>query len=242
MTETIELFQNAVQCLKSAVDKMNNVYSLEGLLAAYFCHNYHPSNASEWIVYCDPSEWIKNGDIDFNQTPKLAVLGCLLHEEFRREGHISLDSATIFADNVSRLQQRQNIFQSPASWVHQPSIILGITLGVKASQQEKLRHWALDIIDQGLKSSGCSSFLKLTYLNAGMLLDGRNDRRLNTYIQSDISNYSVFELGYATWLVSKQMLIIDGEREKWLDDANSDIVFRLETEIGDWFVEENPPL
>ena len=239
MTQPIDLFQSVIERLKTAVEKMNKESSLDGLLTSYFCSYYHPKNDLGWMTYCDPSDWIKDQDREFDQTPNLAVLGCLLYEEYSKETHIAEKPATIFTSNLLRLMQRKNIFQFPASWIHQPSIVLGIALGVKVTQHDQLKKWLLDVFTQGIKRPEISLFLRLTYLNASILLEGKNSYSLDTLFQSDFSKYSVFELGFAVLLVTKQMLIIENERQKWLDEVNSEIIFRLTTETNDLYEEED---
>jgi hypothetical protein len=225
------ILHDALGHLKRCVEQLNNPADLDGLLAAHFDVRARLDREIGWRVYCDPTEWAQQNEANLHQAPSLAVLGCLLSEQARRFGTVNGQVSDILRPNLGRLQQRQNVFALPNSWVLQPGVVLGVTLGVRAVTEPSLTSWMLTLLQEGIKRPDTPFFSRLVYGYAMALLDNSYFPQAQPSGSEYLSKCSIPELAFIIWLTGRGVLEVrDQDEIDWLDNANSSLIRRLLTE------------
>jgi hypothetical protein len=226
MIDNYDPFWNGLKKLVVSLQSINNPANLEGLLAAYFLLYSREEGEPDWNVYIEPYNYINRHDGRFDYSPIIAVLGCLLYEDLLRNNHGASDSAQTYYSSLERLKLRKDIYQSSDSWIHQPNIVLGIALGIKITHQDDATKWMQDLLREGISRSDTTIYQKLTYIHAYSIIAGKRSST-DEKISYNISTLSIYELCYAIWLVNQQVLTLSDDKTKWLDQANSDVLYRI---------------
>jgi hypothetical protein len=216
--------------LQTHVEQLNGVASLEGLLAAHFGVGHRQERLIDWHVYIEPAKWITGPDVDLNQAPQLAVLGCLLSEQAHRAGGVDSSAGASFNSHVKTLQLRQNVFSLPNSWALQSNVLLGIALGVKASNEPSAVTWLLSLLEEGGSRNNTPLLLKLIYAYAHYLLQTPNPTHNLAQIEIR-EDCSIAELAIAISLVRREIIKTpQPDRQQWLESACNLLVTRFLTE------------
>lgn len=211
----------SLELLKHSIKKLNHPANLDGLLCVHFDFNSQLEREFGWKVYCEPSHWLQENENNLHHAPSLAILGYLLSEKVDRSGNPDHDTENIFKINLNRLQQRQNVFSLPNSWVLQPEIVMGVTLGIKAVADTSLINWLFDLLKQGFNRSDTPLLLKLIYGYASAVLGNSLFHNLDV----EPSKCSISELALAVWLVKRNFLEITHQDAKlWLDEAQAMLI------------------
>lgn len=218
MTSHTELVQEAISNLKNCIRTINQPTNIDGMLAAHFCSHYHPDGTNGWVVFEDPSDWIaKNGSFP-DQAPYMAALGCLIGNELAKNNLLKDDVIREFEDSLDRLKQRKDIFQTSTSWIFQPAIVLGISIGIRAIKSASLKQWLLSLVADGIKFHRSTLFQKFIFVYVANLLD----EPIAFDPPKNFSDYSLFELSLTIWLANRGVLQLD--EMSWLEEANSQVL------------------
>lgn len=218
MISHIELVQEAISNLKNCLRTVNQPAKMDGLIATHFCMHYCPEDTDGWTVFESSSKWIAEADMSSDQAHYMSILGCLIADEIATKQTIDNDAIRNFEASLDRLKQRKDIFQSSTSWIFQPAIVLGISIGVRAIGSEHLKQWLLSLVTEGIKFHRSNLMQKLIYVYSASLL-GQN---IAFDFPKDLGNYSLLELALAIWLANRGILLV--EKTDWLEDANAKIL------------------
>lgn len=220
----------ALELLKRSIKQLNTPANLDGLLTVHFDLNSQLEHEIGWQVYSEPARWLQQNEDNLYQAPNLAVLGCLLAEQVRRFGGVDSQAANAFKTDLGRLQQRQNVFFQPNSWIFQPEVVMGIALGIKTVSDAALTHWMLALLEDGLHRLEIPLLPKLVYGYASTLLGGsffHQQPELDLTVKP--LKYSMPELALAIWLVKRGVLGIK-DVTHWLEEAQAELLHRLVTD------------
>lgn len=224
------ILADGLRHLQAHVQQLNCPAGLEGLLAAHFGVGHRQETLIDWHVYIEPTKWIEQPDVDLSQAPQLAVLGCLLSEQARRAGGVDSSVIVSFDSHIKSLQLRQNVFSLSNSWALQPNVLLGISLGVRASNDPSAITWLLGLLKEGNSRSNTPLLLKLIYAYANHLLQTPNPTHIMAPIEIK-EDCSIAELAIAIWLVTREIIKpTQPDHQQWLGSACNLIVTRFLTE------------
>jgi len=231
MTDPYDLcLHEALSRLRRAVELLNAPQNLDGLLAIHFGANSGLERAMDWKVCHDPVLWVQQNEARLDQAPKLAVLGCLLAEQTRRLGSADVQLVGTFRSHLGRLQQRRDVFLAPNSWALQPDLVLSVVLGIRAIADPSAATWAQRLLQEGVNRQDTPLFLRLAYQYALFLLE-TNQPYQPQMAAVEPRDCSLVELALTIWLTKRDILRPgDGDRDHWLDQAQSVLVGRLISE------------
>lgn len=210
--------------LENVMAKDNIPGNLSGMLSLHFLLGKGNQTNIHWRVSTPMNSWVIENKSELDQAPLLAVLGCLLLENISNSSDENYTIALrLFEDGVSRLQQRQNIFTTPNSWILNSEVALGISLGVFSPQvTQKTKNWLKDILESGVKHKELPSVLRFTYMY-GLYISGLDfDTKFETKEVYDLP----IELAFEVWLV-KRYSAINFQRElpsDWLESSMSKLL------------------
>lgn len=222
MISHLDLVQESITILKNSIRTINQPTNMDGLLASHFCTHFVLDEG--WVAPEEPSKWIAESNTSPDQAPYMSVLGCLIANEVATTGAVAADVVLKFSDSLDRLKQRENIFQNPTSWIFQPAVVLGISLGIRAIKSEYLKQWMVSQVKEGIAFHHATLFQKLIYLYAGKLLDAS----ISFEIPKTLKDYSLYELSMTIWLIERG--VISNDKTDWMEEANSQVLSLLLTE------------
>jgi len=216
--------------LQRSISQLNEPGNLDGLLALHFARFVHPNLVLMGQVYCDPANWMRQNKEVIHHAPSLAVLGSLLAEQVQQQSEIEPIVTDTFRQNIARLQHRQNVFSFPNSWIWQPDVTLGITLGIKAIVDKPMANWLLDLLKQGFDHPNTPLLPQLIYGYAANLLGGTFLLESSAKLTESTSDCSIPELALMIWLAKRETLMSGQERLQWLNESQPILLQRLLTE------------
>lgn len=202
----------------------NKPGNLSGLLAHHFLLGRHNKSNFDWQVLIPPDVWLSENKFDLDQAPLLATFGCLLLENLENSDNVSNGIAlNHFVDGIERLQQRQNIFTSPNSWILNSEVVLGISLGAfAASANQNIKNWLKDVLEAGIAHKELPNFLRLTYLYC-LFLSGQDS---NLRLEPRETNDSATGLAFDIWLARRfsGYLVYRELSSDWLEVSQSKLL------------------
>lgn len=220
----------ALSGLKCSTVRLNTLADLDGLAASHFDTDDRLVRELDWQVYCQPIHWLKQASPDLREAPQLAVLGYLLAEEARRTENTDDEALAAFQTHAALLKLRINAFSLANSWVLQPHVILGVSLGVLTANDNELLSWLRDLIKEGYAREDNPLFLQFVYFYLLTLVSGDIKPKAPLSSATRIVEYSLLELALAMWLVSHGILNPPHEeRDSWLRMGYSTLVEKLLT-------------
>lgn len=216
--------------LERLISQLNEPGNLDGLLALHFARSVNSNPALLSQVYYDPANWIQQNRDVVHHAPSLAILGTLLAEQVQQQSAIEPFVSDTFRQNTGRLQHRQSVFSLSNSWIWQPDVVLGITLGIKAIVDKSLANWLLNLLKQGFNHPNTPLLPQLIYGYASHLLGDTSLLEFLARLTSNVPDCSVPELALMIWLAKREALIRGQERFQWLDKSQPVLIERLLTE------------
>ncbi|MBI3913381.1 MAG: hypothetical protein HY327_04240 [Chloroflexi bacterium] len=226
--------------LNTTIRSTNRPGDLSGLLSFHILHKSQIGNSIDWNVFIPPSKWLDENDSDIYDAPKLAVFGILCFEQFRRIGKPQPEISIAFTKGIDRLGERQNVFSTPNSWILQPNVVIGIALGISASNNTSSARWLNGKLEEGFNRPDIPSFLRLCYGYGLYLVNSQLAERKNYVLPTmKPDSCTLAELALGIWLARHEYLLPSEHGvSNWLDDAQSAILERCLAEDLQYITDE----
>lgn len=210
--------------LTECIQRVNQPADLAGLASFVFLRDANV-NSVKWNVHIPTRERIQQYGTELDQAPQLAILGYLIFEEERKDNGNSTAGNTEFMAHVQRLVERQNIFTTPNSWMLQPTIVLGITLGVLTCRDDATKQWLQTKLHEGIQRTDLSLYLRLLY-RYGLFLFQCPPIQLASFPFPSLNANAITlpERALTIWLVQRQVLNPPIAQELWFADAQANLL------------------